>query len=118
MKLLVFGGLLLAGLWTCQGGEEEIVNNPACSEIVTVRDLSSLDACGTVLEKEDGTYLLPERRIYVQAPKPEEDPLYFVELKVGQRLRISYQETEAITACMAGKSVFVTCLTEVGTSEN
>lgn len=114
MKLISMFGVLLMGLWTCVGNSDDTDCCTQCNQIVTVKDMSGgLDGCGMVLEQEDGTYLLPEKRIYVKAPEREEDPLYYFELKAGQRIQISYEESQALTACMAGKVVFLTCIKEV-----
>ena len=82
-----------------------------CSEEAVIKDLTGLDGCGVVFELKDGTRLIPERRIYIQAPTPEDDPLYYFDLQVGKSVRVSYIESFAITACMAGKVVFFTCIT-------
>jgi hypothetical protein len=62
---------------------------------------------------EDGTRLNPEKRVYVQAPKREDDPLYYFTLIAGEKVKISYKETNGMDACMAGKSVFITCITKI-----
>jgi hypothetical protein len=110
MKLLGFV-LLMAGLLKCDGTSEVIkCYAPDCAQVATVRDLTGLDGCGVVLELIDGTRLIPERRVYVQAPKPEEDPLYYFELKADDKVQISYQESLALSGCMNGKIVFITCI--------
>lgn len=110
MKILGLG-LLLASLLQC-GGEAEVIRCYAmpCSQVATVRDLTGLDGCGWALELPNGTRLLPVQRIYVQPPSPEEDPLYYFELRAGDKVQISYEESKVFTTCMGGTSVFITCI--------
>jgi len=98
----------------CLGASCEKKNSdvaPACAEVATVKDLRTLDGCDFVLELKDGTRLIPERRVYIQAPKPEEDPIYYFQMKDGEKVTISYRDSQLPGACMAGKIVFVTCIT-------
>lgn len=91
-----------------------------CSEIASVVDVSAgqtdfkgLDGCGLMLELEDGTRLNPEKRVYIQAPKQEDDPLYYFTLTAGDKVKVTYRETNGMDACMAGKRVFITCITKI-----
>lgn len=86
--------------------------NP-CSVEATVVDLRSLDGCDFVFELSDGTRLLPERRTYIQAPTKEADPVYHYQFVNGAKVGISYEESLALSACMAGRIVFVTCLSDL-----
>ncbi|MGE0770417.1 MAG: hypothetical protein AB7K37_01810 [Cyclobacteriaceae bacterium] len=104
--------LLLVGLFQCEGNKKQPCESSACAVTATVVDLTGLDGCGLVFELEDGSRKIPEYRTYVQPPKPEEDPLYYFDLKAGQRVRISYEESLALSACMAGSIIFVTCITD------
>ena len=109
MKFLLIGYLLAIGLLTCS--DEQTPYPPAdCSVEATVVDYTGLDGCGLMLELEDGTRLIPLRLVYVQAPTPEEDPMYYYELHAGEKVVIGYRESEGATACMAGKLVFITCI--------
>ncbi len=110
MKILGFV-LAMAGLLKCEG-TTEVIDCYAleCAQVATVKDLTGLDGCGMVLELNEGTRLIPERRVYIQAPKPEEDPLYYFELVAGDKVQISYEESLALSACMSGKIVFITCI--------
>jgi hypothetical protein len=108
MKKLVFL-FLVVGFVGCASESEEVKCSD-CHTPAVVKDLTGLDGCGLVFELANGTRLQPERRTYIQAPKPEEDPLYYFELKVGDSVRISYQETSSVSTCMVGKVVFVTCI--------
>jgi hypothetical protein len=81
-----------------------------CSTVAIVKDLTGLDGCGLVFELKDGSWLEPEYRVYVQPPKPEEDPLYYYELKANEKVQISYQSTGSASICMVGDVVFITCI--------
>lgn len=113
MKSIIVAMVLLAGLFKCGGSEECCVVPSACTEVATVTDFTGLDGCGLMLVLEDGTRLNPERRQYVQAPKQEDDPLYYFTLKAGDRLKIAYRDGDGADACMAGKRVFITCITKI-----
>jgi len=114
MKILVAVGVLLVSLFKCQGSEKTGEYMPVgCSEIASVVDFTGLDGCGLMLVLEDGTRLNPEKRVYVQAPKREDDPLYYFTLLAGEKVKISYKETDGMDACMAGKRVFITCISKI-----
>ncbi len=103
--------LLLLSLFQCGKDDVTCADSP-CGTDATVVDLTGLDGCGLVFELADGTRLEPEMRTYVQAPTIEEDPLYHFEMKAGQKVKISWQESLAMTVCMNGKIVFITCISE------
>ena len=84
-----------------------------CSVNASEEDFTGLDGCGLMLVLDDNTRLNPVRRVYIQAPKPEEDPLYYFELKAGQKVKIAYKESSGGDVCMAGKLVFITCITKI-----
>ena len=109
MKYLGFVFVLVA-LLRCDTTEVIVCFPMECSTLATVKDLSGLDGCGLLFELEDGTRLEPERRVYVQPPGQEEDPLYYFDLKANQKVQISYQYSNAASACMAGDMVFITCI--------
>jgi len=114
MKILVTVSMLLVGLFKCQGSEKTAEYMPVgCSEIASVVDFTGLDGCGLMLVLEDGSRLNPEKRVYVQAPKREDDPLYYFTLAAGEKVKVSYKETNGMDACMAGKTVFITCITKI-----
>jgi hypothetical protein len=115
MKSLIAGLLLATGLFQC--GEDVNITKcfaEPCSIEATVRDLTGLDGCGLVFELNDGTRLIPERRTYVQAPQPEEDPIFYYEMIPGNKVLIGFEESSAASVCMAGKVVFVTCIEPTG----
>ena len=114
MRLFGFTFMFLA-LWQCDTTEIIRCFPQECHTQATVKDLTGLDGCGLVFELEDGTILEPERRTYVQPPKPEEDPLYYFELVAGQKVVIGYETSNTGSICMAGDVVFVTCIKSVQT---
>jgi hypothetical protein len=118
MKFAVSGLLVVLSFlqFRCEQRDCECVLSPKCSGCglrAEVKDLSELDGCDIGLELTDGTILIPERRVYVQAPKPEEDPAYYFEFIPGDEVCIAYNEVELMTACMSGKTVFLTCIKKV-----
>ena len=98
---------------SCQKKESGV--DPACSQEAVVKDLTGLDGCGFVFELQDGTRLIPEQRVYVQAPDLQDDPIYHFEMKDGEKVKISYRDSELLGACMAGEIVFITCITSLET---
>lgn len=119
MKTIVVAAVvLLTGLFKCKGSEKTAEYVPVgCSEIASVVDFTGLDGCGLMLELKDGTRLNPEKRQYFVAPKEEDDPLYYFTLIAGEKVKIGYKETQGMDACMAGKTVFITCITKVDENE-
>mgnify|MGYP001203940621 CR=1 FL=1 len=115
MRLFSLTFILLA-LWQCDTEKVITCFPQECTTKATVKDLTGLDGCGLVFELEDGTILEPERRVYVQPPNPEEDPLYYFELKANQRVIIGYESSNAASICMAGELVFIPCIKLVGSS--
>lgn len=98
-------------------------DHKSCSTFATVRDLTGLDGCGFVFELENGTRLEPVRILLCGTPPlPKEvleDPLYDFEFVDGKQVKIAYEKTDGISACMVGPTVKITCIEEiVGTSED
>jgi hypothetical protein len=90
-----------------------------CSVAVTVRDLTGLDGCRWVMELNDGSVIQPEIPYLMCGTPPipkeiAEDPLYNFELHDGQRLLISYYETNHVNICMVGRTAKITCIKELG----
>jgi hypothetical protein len=83
---------------------------------VVVKDLTELDGCSIGLELKNGEILIPEKRVYVQAPKPEDDPAYYFEFVAGDTICIAYKEVDIMTTCTAGKDVFLTCIEKISSS--
>jgi hypothetical protein len=96
-------------------------NNGTCSTYATVKDLTGFDGCGFVFELEDGTRLEPLRflRCGTGSPdssalkKQDEDPLLGFEFIDEKRVRISYEVTENLSACIVGPVVKITCIQEM-----
>jgi hypothetical protein len=115
MKTTVIAlAVMLTSLFKCSKQEKTAEYVPVgCSEIASVVDFEGLDGCGLMLELEDGTRLNPEKRVYIQAPKQEDDPLYYFTLTAGEKVKVTYRDTNGMDACMAGKTVFITCITKI-----
>ncbi len=112
--IIVAAVVLMMNLFKCKSSEKAADYAPVgCSEIASVVDFEGLDGCGLLLVLENGTRLNPEKRQYFVAPKKEDDPLYYFTLTAGEKVKISYKETHGMDACMAGKTVFVTCITKI-----
>jgi hypothetical protein len=107
MKLL-FAYLLAVGLLTCR--DEKTSSPPDCSHEATVVDYTGTDGCGLMFELKDGTKLVPARNVYVMAPSREADPIYYYDMKVGEKVFIGYRDDGAADACMMGQVVFITCI--------
>lgn len=115
MRLTILGllAVLCFSQFTCEQRDCGCVQPPPCSGCglkAVVKDFSNLDGCGIGLELTDGTKLMPERRVYIQAPKPEEDPAYYFEFVPGDTVCIEYNEVELVNACMTGENIFLTCI--------
>ena len=123
MKFAFYGLLAVLSFsqFTCEQRDCGCVPPPQCSGCglkAEVKDLSGLDGCDIGLELSDGTLLIPERRVYIQAPKPEEDPAYYFEFVPGDKVCIAYNEVDLVTVCMAGKTVFLTCIKKISENES
>ena len=115
MKTIVLSvAVLLASLFKCNNSEKTAEYVPVgCSETAEVVDFTGLDGCGLMLVLKDGSRLNPEKRVYVQAPRREDDPLYYITLVAGEKVKISYKETDVMDVCMGGKNVFITCISKI-----
>ena len=78
---------------------------PNCSTLVTVRDLTGLDGCRMVLELSDGQRLEPLGSVW-QAYTPHD----------GEKLYIAYELESAVSICMVGETVRLTCIQPVSPS--
>jgi hypothetical protein len=88
----------------------------------TVKDLTGLDGCGFVFELADGRRLEPRRLFYCGTPplpkEVTEDPLYQFQFVDGKQVRIGFEEiTDAMSICMVGKVVKITCIEEINIEE-
>lgn len=91
-------------------------NSSSCATNATVKDLTGLDGCGFVFELEDGSRLEP--LILETLVADPNDPLYGFEFADGKRVKITYEELDNASACMAGQVVKITCLQQIGSLEN
>lgn len=104
-------------MYSCQEDELDLLGS--CSVIATVIDKTGLDGCGYMLELNDGEILLPIIRTYCGngplSKEITEDPLYNFQFYDGQLLKIDYEFSEEsyYATCMAGKSVKITCITDI-----
>lgn len=112
MKGLAFIIILMTITQCTKENETFSCENSVCNTEATVINLTGLDGCGLMFELADGTRLEPERRTYIQAPSVEDDPLYHFELIEGQQVKISWDKSTLLSTCMAGKMVYITCITE------
>jgi hypothetical protein len=106
--------VLCVSMLACQ--EEPITKN--CGTPATVRDLTGLDGCGFIFELADGSRLEPQMFGYCGTPplpkEVTENPLYNFQWTDGKQVKIGYEEvTNAVSICMAGKIVKITCLEEI-----
>jgi hypothetical protein len=105
--------LFILALTLTSCGDEYIILDcfpKQCGIPATVINLEGQDACGLVFQLSDGTYLIPEKRTYITAPSPEEDPLYYFDLEAGQKVELGFKKSAVLTSCMSGKVVFITCI--------
>jgi hypothetical protein len=125
MKFVFYGFLVILGFsqFTCEQHDCGCVPlrghcaGTSCVPVV-IKDFSNQDGCGIGLEQFDGTVLIPERRVYVQAPDPDEDPAYYFPFVPGDTICVAYRPVELATACMNGENVFLTCITAGRISSN
>ncbi len=117
MKRILIYILPLVTLAACKESPIIEENPDACSITATVKDLTGLDGCNFVFELTDGTKLIPERRTYIQAPSAEADPVYYYQFKDGAKVQIGFQDSQALSACMAGRMIFITCIKNLPATE-
>jgi hypothetical protein len=119
MRRLIMPILLISTL-TFWGCEEEKITHNSCKDgvVATVKDLTGLDGCGFVFELSDGSRLEPQMLGFCGTPplpkELTENPLYDFQWVDGKIVRIKYEEiTDAVSICMVGKIVKITCLEEI-----
>lgn len=110
--------LLFVSMIMFSCADENIDKLDECSTPATVKDLTGLDGCGFVFELEDGTRLEPQRIFFCGTPplpkEAIEDPLYNFQFVDGKKVLIEYEELDdAVSICMVGSVVRITCLKEV-----
>jgi len=117
MKNILFILVLSLTMYSCQEDDPDLLDS--CSIFATVIDKSELDGCGYILKLNDGEILIPIIRYYCGTPplpvEITEDPLYNFQFYDGQLVKIDYEfpEESYYSTCMAGKSVIITCITDI-----
>lgn len=78
-------------------------NNSDCKKSIhfKMKNLTGLDGCGWVMQKDDDSYL--------EVQNFDEFEIDFTE---GKEYHISYNEVEGASICMAGDIVELTCISE------
>jgi len=123
MKKLSLTILFLSALlfWRC---EDEKISTVSCDQgvLATVKDLTGLDGCGFVFELADGSRLEPQMLMFCGTPplpkEVTENPLYDFQWADGKQVRIAYEEIpDAMSICMVGKIVKITCIEEISQTE-
>lgn len=94
-----------------------------CGTPATVRDLRGLEGCGFVFELQDGRRLEPQFIGWCGTPplsqEQIQDPLNDFEFVDGKKVTIGYEVLKDIgSICMVGDVVKITCLEEVGNTED
>jgi hypothetical protein len=122
MTMKITAVLILVTLLMFSCSDEPMVGMNECTTPATVRNLSGLDGCGWVFELTDGTRLEPFIIGYCGTPplskEITEDPLYDFEFVEGKQVKINYElQPEAMSVCMVGPIVRITCLQEVSNAE-
>jgi hypothetical protein len=103
LHLIIFIALLIS-LNSCGLiNREEEVEPATCNTFATLKDLRGLDGCGFVLVLDDGQRLEFE----LQTPRVN------FNLADGKRVKVSYKESTRPSICMVGKTVEITCISEV-----
>jgi hypothetical protein len=91
---------------------QEVQKNNNCSTLAIVRDLTGLDGCGWVFELKDGTKLEPVLNVHL--PRDVDYALADFEFVDGKTVLIDYETVpNAVSSCMVGPIVRITCISEV-----
>jgi hypothetical protein len=94
-----YTSLLAASLLALAAGCHKADEAPSCSTPATVRNLAGLDGCGYVLQLDNGQRLEPHGDLWQGFAKHD-----------GDRVTISYESEPAVSICMAGTGVKLTCI--------
>jgi hypothetical protein len=118
LHLIVFI-VLLVSLNSCGLiDREEEVAPAGCDTFATVKDLRGLDGCGFVLVLDNGEKLEPVATLQFTCSTGLDQKwpsLMGMEPVDGKRVKIGYKEVTRPSICMVGKTVEITCITEVST---
>lgn len=123
MKIIPYTLLFLSASFLYWGCDDDPMTTSCDNGVfATVKDLTGLDGCGFVFELADGTRLEPQRLFYCgTSPLPKEvteDPLYDFQFVHGKQVRIGYEVIpDAVSICMVGKIVKITCIEEIISTE-
>lgn len=99
--ILIIISLITFSFTACTPTKDVVLSKKTCNTTGVVKDFTGkLDGCTILIALENGNSLLPVE-YSVEIP----------ELKDNQKISFSYEEVEAMTVCMAGKTVKITCLT-------
>jgi hypothetical protein len=119
LHLILFIALLVS-LNSCGLiGREEEVAPAGCDTFATIKDLRGLDGCGFVLVLDNGEKLEPvvTEQFFCATGFDQYWPSFKgVEPVDGKRVKIGYKQSTRPSICMAGKTVEITCITEVDTA--
>lgn len=116
LHLIVFITLLIS-LNSCGLTDpEEQVAPAGCDTFATIKNLQGLDGCGFVLVLDSGEKLepvLPYRGWCGTVTEEQKTAWEKFDLVDGKRVKIGYKEVSRPSICMVGKTVEVTCITQV-----
>jgi hypothetical protein len=94
-----YTSLLAIGLLALAAGCHKADEAPSCGTPATVRNLTGFDGCGYVLELDSGERLEPHGDLW-QKFTPRD----------GARVVIGYEVEPAVSICMVGTGVKLTCI--------
>ena len=109
---ILFGLLLLTSCSFIDSSEKGKRSISSCDLEATVKDLTGLDGCGKVLVLENGEKLIPLVHC-ATPPLSDGDEFILHKMEDGMKVTFSYEEIERMNICMAGKTVRITCISEV-----
>jgi hypothetical protein len=116
LHLIVFIVLLIS-LNSCALIDRQQEVAPAgCDTFATIKDLRGLDGCGFVLVLDNGQKLEPVVTIQFTCATGLDQKwpsLMGMEPVDGKRVKIGYKEAKHPSICMVGKTVELTCISEV-----
>ena len=116
LHMLAFAILLLS-LNSCT---EKDLTAAACATPATIKDMRGLDGCGYVFVLDNGQKLEPVSIASPNNTSPQANELTYqlqnFSFKDGQRVKIAYKEINAVSICMVGQTVEITCISEVETT--
>jgi hypothetical protein len=116
VSLLLISLLLLGFVTSCQKKTEATPDE--CRTLGTIKDFTGLDGCGWMLVLDNGEKLNPLMMLRCGTPPVAEEPIDKIKWADGKRVRFDYKERKDLAGtCMAGKTVEITCISEIITSD-